>query len=289
MVTLTLDLGTHTGWALVRDHELVGSGTLHLATDDELELQRQAGRDRTLDLRFGRLHDFVTQHVRDGVNRIVFEDVEFASTRMQTQLWASLRSSIWAAALIHPAISIFGLPVATLKQFATGNGHVQKLAMAQALAEHLPAEYTLEGEFIRKADGVLADDNEIDAIWLALYTRAVDAGARSFLTVHQRKQIAKAERRQKRVERKQRAKVRKTAAQAIVKARQQAISAAIKAIGKCCGVVREQIRRKAVCPRCASAVLIPIFATKAQSRARDLTLRNQPSNGTMPNAGNTPN
>ena len=98
----------------------------------------------------------------------MFEDVGFVSTRMQTQLWATLRTAIWGASLGNPDVRIFCVPVTTLKQFATGNGHVQKVQMAQALAARLPVFYALEGEQVRKADGKLADDNEVDAIWLAL-------------------------------------------------------------------------------------------------------------------------
>jgi hypothetical protein len=264
--TLTLDLGTHTGWAIIRNGELVRSGTFHLATDDELELQRQEGRERTLDVRFGRLYEFITKHIGEGINRIVFEDVEFASTRMQSQLWASLRSSIWAAALPRPDIQIFGLPVATLKRFATANGGAQKLEMAQALARHRPDSYISapDGSLL-KADGESADDNEIDAIWLAHYAEAVDAGERSFLGVYQRKQLAKAERSKRKAERRQKSKARRTAERAIAKSKQRAIKEAIRSMGKCCGVFRNQIRRKAVCPGCGSAILIPMFAPKPRT------------------------
>jgi hypothetical protein len=200
------------------------------------------------------------------VNRIVFEDVEFASTRMQSQLWASLRTSIWAVALAHPDIGIFGVPVATLKQFATGKGGAQKLEMAQALARCRPGSYKLgTEESLLKADGELADDNEIDAIWLAYYAQAVDAGERSFLGVYQRKQIAKAERLRKKAERRQQARARRTAVRAMTKSKRRAINDAIRAMGKCCGVFRNQVRRKAVCSGCGDAIIIPIFASKPRT------------------------
>ena len=83
MKTLTLDLGTDTGWVIMEDGLPFRSGTLYLATDEELELQRREGRERTLDIRFARIHAFISDQIRQGVVRIVFEDVEFASTRMQ--------------------------------------------------------------------------------------------------------------------------------------------------------------------------------------------------------------
>lgn len=139
MKTLTLDLGTDTGWALMEGPGNLQSGFLCLATDDELERQRREGRDRTLDIRFARFHHFVTQHALSGVGRIVFEDVGFVSTRMQTQLWASLRSAIWMVALTHPELNLFAVPVATLKQFAAGNCHAGKgfYCTASLLLHHL--------------------------------------------------------------------------------------------------------------------------------------------------------
>jgi hypothetical protein len=42
------------------------------------------------------------------------------------------------------------------------------------------------------------DDNEVDAIWLARYTAAVDRGEASFVGAHQRKAAATAQRRARR-------------------------------------------------------------------------------------------
>src|SRR5581483_8203975 len=260
--TLCLDIGTDTGISLTQGPELLSSGTLQLATDEELEQQRREGKERTLDVRFVRTHAFLTRFIREGVARIVFEDVEFVSTRMQTQLWASLRTAIWTAILEHPHVRVFGVPVSILKQFATGNGHAQKLEMAQALAKQFPASYALEGEFVRKADGALADDNEVDAIWLALYTQAVDRGERCFLSVYQRKLLEAAERREKRAQRRQKAKAKRAAALAQAKAKKQAITAALKSLGRCCGVFRKYNRARAVCPKCGSRTALHLPAAQ---------------------------
>jgi hypothetical protein len=180
MKTLLLNLGTDTGWTIMGDGVPLRSGTLHLGTPDELELQRREGRERTLDVRFTRILAFIMEMIRGGVTRIVFQDVEFASTRMQAQLWASLRSAIWAAVSLHPGVVVFCLPVATLKHFATGNGQVQKLEMAKALASFRPGGYSLfdDGRLITP-DGHFAGHNEVDAIWLAYYTQAVDREAKT--------------------------------------------------------------------------------------------------------------
>jgi hypothetical protein len=185
---------------------------------------------------------------------------------MQSQLWASLRSALWAAAPVHSGVAIFCLPCATLKHFATGNGHAQKLEMAQALVNYRPAHYALgPAESVRRADGTLADDNEVDAIWLALYTQAVDRGERGFLGVYQRRLLEAAERRTRRKQRKQKAKAKQAAAAAAAKAKRRALEAAIKSLGRCCGVLRMQRGRWAVCPACGSTAAIPKAAATAGS------------------------
>ena len=212
MKTLTIDIGSDTGSVLMDGPEIVKSGTLHLASDSELETQRREGKDRTLDIRFVRFYLFLTEHVLGGVRRIVFEDVGFASTRMQTQLWASLRCAIWMVAMMHPELAVFGVPVGTLKQFAAGNVRAKKQDMAKALANHSSKLYVLDGNgAIIKPDGYVADDDEVDAIWLALYTRSVDDGQAAFLTAFQRKQLKILEQRTKRAARKQRAKAKMVA------------------------------------------------------------------------------
>jgi hypothetical protein len=216
MKTLTLDLGTDTGWALMEGPTIVKSGTLHLANDQELENQRREGKDRTLDVRFVRFYHFLAEHARGNVLRIVFEDVGFVSTRMQTQLWASLRCVIWMVALMHPELAVYAVPVGTLKQFGAGSVRAKKPDMAKALANHSSKLYFSDGNgFIIKPDGNVADDDEVDALWLALYTRAVDDGQTAFLTAYQRKQLKKLEQAKKRAERKQRAKAKKAAAKAL--------------------------------------------------------------------------
>lgn len=276
--TLLLDLGTDTGWALLQPGWPMKSGTLCLATDKELELQRREGRERTLDIRFARIYRFITEHIQQGVGRIVFEDVEFASTRMQTQLWASLRTAIWAAALLHPGVRVFGVPVATLKQFATGNGHVQKLDMAKALASFRPGGYSLlDDNRLMAPGGHFADHNEVDAIWLAYYTRAVDEGKRDFLPVYQRKQLEAAERKEKKALRRQKAKARKVAALAEAKLKKEAIRDALRSMETCCGVFRKLERRRATCPKCGSRVALPKIQLRSPAGNFTVPSSSQPS------------
>lgn len=266
MKTGTYDLGSLAGWTVSDDSAPLQSGTLDLATDEELELQRREGRDRTLDVRFTRFYEFLDGHVRSGVQRVVFEDVGFVSTRMQTQLWASLRSVIWFVRMMHPSLEVFAVPVGVLKHFATCNLHANKADMARALANHPSGAYALNADgSIRKPDGSTADDNEVDAIWLALYTQAVDQGQARFLTSHQRKLLKLQDRREKKAARKLRKKAKKEAAEAAVRAKNQAMKNVIKSLGKCCGVFRRQSSRRAVCPHCGSSVPLPRLASPAES------------------------
>ena len=64
--TLAVDLGTHTGWALMTGGKIIDSGTELLASDEELEQQREEAKERTSDLRFGRILDFVEGKVAAG-------------------------------------------------------------------------------------------------------------------------------------------------------------------------------------------------------------------------------
>jgi hypothetical protein len=176
------------------------------------------------------------------------------------------------------------LPVATLKQFATGNTRAQKPEMAQALARLLPASYNFAGDLIRKTEGALADHNEVDAIWLALYTQTVDHGERCFLGVYQRKCLQAAERRDRRAARKQKAKAKQVAAAAATKAKRMALKAAIKSLGRCGGVFRTAHGRRAICSKCCSKASIPNNALAA-----DLAVHMEDSKGSSPNSiWNTP-
>jgi hypothetical protein len=229
-----------------------------LATEEELDCQRRQGKDRLLDVRFVRMHAFLTTEVHDGVKRVVFEDVLFASTSSQTQLWSSLRCAVWASALSYPELSIFAVPTATLKKFATGNGHADKQQMAQALVVREPARYiSVQGDRVLKFDGSLADDNEVDALWLGYFTAAVDRGEQAFLGVHQRHQLAKAEQEKKRAEARKLAKAKRLAAVAEAKAKQAALRTAIRSLGRCCGIWRLADNRRAICRKCGSTVRLP--------------------------------
>jgi hypothetical protein len=265
---------------------LTASGTWHLATEAELTDQRKSGQERTHDLRFSRLLDSIARQINQGVNRIIFEDVLFVRSQDQAQLWASLRSAIWATAHNCPIV-VHGVATATLKKFATGNGGATKIDMALALAAAEPNLYLLNpDQTLRRPEGSVVDDNEVDAIWLARFTMSVDRGERQFLSVHDRKVIAKAERRTRKAAAKALKKSRAEFLKAGARARKRAVHESLKAAGKCCGVFRKPAsRNRACCPKCGRTIklVIPMVAAVGTPQPGDA---DRPAFSPIPSAPN---
>lgn len=151
MNILALDYGTKTGFAYgdIKQNHCTSFGTWTLAKPKEITIWGKDRLTRQCDPRISRL----AGHLRAFplTNFIVFEDVQFASSTYQVQLWASLRAAGWLS-FPHG----FGwecVPVGALKKFATGSGSADKGQMESALRQKivLPA---------------LTDDNAIDAIWI---------------------------------------------------------------------------------------------------------------------------
>jgi len=257
--TLTLDLGTATGWSLMVGQDILASGTEFLATGEELRIQRKQGKERTGDIRFGRLIDFLERETTaHGVARQVIEDVIFTGSQAQTQIWASLRAAIWVVAR-KLNLDVRCVPVATLKVFATGNGAADKSMMARSLAEAMPERYVLDPETgILRCLGRALDDNEVDASWLARYTAAADRGEVAFLSVYGRKIERRTEKRAKRIAAKAEKKARNEALKIEARAKRRELMAAIKAAGRCCGIFRKAAPYgRARCPRCGKTIRIP--------------------------------
>lgn len=168
MNILTLDLGTKTGWALHRDGA-VSAGTVVLATEKELKAQKLAKLDRCCDMRASRLRNFILNLYRQPIDQIWFEDVQFASTQLQAQLWGGLRATVTC---FYPEIKIVAIPVGTLKKFASGNGAAKKPEMADALVKLLPEKYGFmftpkhRRYCVELPSCREVDDNEVDAIHL---------------------------------------------------------------------------------------------------------------------------
>lgn len=163
---LALDLGTKTGVSW-RFHEgSCGGTTWRLAKEKELRAARLLGKDRSGDIRVPELEFQIRQTVSGlianaGGTRpiIVFEDVQFLSSQMQSQLWASFRTVLWLVAK-DLKLETMPVPVGTLKKFATGHGGATKEMMAAALAKVEP-NFSTDW-----------DDNQVDARWLRRYAEA---------------------------------------------------------------------------------------------------------------------
>lgn len=136
MKILALDLATHTGWAHNLDGVKVGTWTL--ATKKEITQWGKSRLTRRQDPRIIRLSQEVGIFCR-SVDCIIFEDVEFGSSRMQTQLWSALRAAVWLACKhCECDIHFDCVNVKTLKKFATGNGNADKPMMIAAARRQRP-------------------------------------------------------------------------------------------------------------------------------------------------------
>lgn len=168
MNLLAIDLGTHTGYCYNDGNDFY-CGTWNLMTPREIALQRLARIDRRNDARitalFGAIQLIRSQHKFDAV---IFEDVQFSTYTMQTQLWASLRAALWLACR-----DVFTdcVPTGTLKKFA-GHGAANKetmgLFLCRADRRFCRIGKTNPKFFFRLTEDQLqpVDDNAVDAVWL---------------------------------------------------------------------------------------------------------------------------
>lgn len=140
---LALDLGTNIGWAIhCKEIPRDNAGTWNLGTREQIRMASEQRLDRKQDPRFVRLLLFIKQYRVSfpSLEWIIFEDVEFAKSRMQAHLWATWRAAVWS----QQGVNIDCLPTGKLKQFATGNGNADKNMMARALAAKYPDRYELQ-------------------------------------------------------------------------------------------------------------------------------------------------
>lgn len=216
MNTLALDLGTNTGFAVLKSEEpcFSLSGTWHLASEKELQNARKSGLERRLDIRFQTLLRLVQEIIEEfRIERVIFEDVLFCSTQAQAQLWARLSAAVWAAVLSsNKPIDVQCVPVQTLKIFATQRGNADKNLMIESLflkyrdlfkmnIRQLPKPPKKGSQFenvlTKLQTNTEMDDNEVDAIWLSEYARAADEGRVTFSSIWEKKKEAKKEKRLK--------------------------------------------------------------------------------------------
>lgn len=158
MNILAIDLGTKTGLCFNRGTEPVVIDHWTLATAKEIHQWHETHKDRELDPRIPRLFARLSALIDGaGIHQIVFEDVEFAKTLRQCQLWSSFRTVVWMVAALK-SLPCHCVPVQTLKKFATGSGFAEKEAMGRALLKRKTFKHRVPN---------LTDD-EIDAtfIWI---------------------------------------------------------------------------------------------------------------------------
>lgn len=165
MNILALDYGTKTGFCYgsIKNIAPHTAGTWELATKKEITAWGKQRLNRRHDPRITRLAKKLNESFI-LTDYVVFEDVEFASSTYQVQLWASLRTVGW---LSIPKVKFECVPVGTLKLFATGNGHAKKIDMKRAF-EGLPTRPSLP-------DGL--DDNGIDAVHIWYWAKRTLARA----------------------------------------------------------------------------------------------------------------
>lgn len=150
--TLALDLGTDTGYAVDDGFGKLSVGAWKLGSARAITEWGKTRMTRRCDPRVLLLYRSLCRMFPEIV---IFEDVQFASSTYQVQLWSSLRAAIWCAYGARSNVTIECVPTGTLKKFATGDGRATKEMMAAAL-------YRLWPE--RKSDNL--SDDAIDALWL---------------------------------------------------------------------------------------------------------------------------
>ncbi|WP_198371481.1 crossover junction endodeoxyribonuclease RuvC [Roseomonas rosulenta] len=149
---LALDLGTTTGWALRGQDGGITSGTMTFRPS-----RFEGGGMRYLRFR-GWLGELAM--LTGGLTRVAFEEVRAHAGTDAAHIYGGFLGhlSAWCE---ERNVAYEGVPVATIKRFATGRGNADKAAMIAAM----------------QARGFApADDNEADAIALLLWATDAQGG-----------------------------------------------------------------------------------------------------------------
>lgn len=167
--SLALDFGTTTGYAVFSGcgkGEIAVLGSWTLLTPKEAR-KRVSGEARAFDVRVLRLRACLralAARIGEAPQRVAFEDVQFATSTAQAQLWAALRAAAW---MEFPHAEWSCVANGTLKKFATGDGHADKAKMLRKLSKPLR-------RFVRFFSH---DDNAIDALWVGRWAGFMEAKA----------------------------------------------------------------------------------------------------------------
>ena len=149
---LALDLGTTTGWAIRNDRCRILHGTA------EFRPNRYEGGGMRY-LRFGKWLD-QTLEVTGGIDAVYFEEVRRHIGTDAAHTYGGFLAALtsWCEA---KGIAYQGVPVGTIKRFATGKGNADKQAMIAA---------------VRERGFEPGDDNEADAIAILLWVLDTQGG-----------------------------------------------------------------------------------------------------------------
>jgi hypothetical protein len=149
---LALDLGTTTGWAIRLESQRIVSGTMTF----------KPSRFEGGGMRFLRFHGWLGELKQSvgGLERIVFEEVRSHAGTDAAHIFGGWLAILSAWSEQH-GVPYQGVPVGTIKRFATGKGNANKASMIAAI----------EARGFRPAD-----DNEADAIALLLWATQPTGG-----------------------------------------------------------------------------------------------------------------
>lgn len=149
---LALDLGSTTGWAVRTARCRILHGTA------EFRPSRYDGGGMRY-LRFGKWLD-QTLDVTGGIDAVYFEEVRRHAGTDAAHIYGGFLAALtsWCE---QRGIAYQGVPVGTIKRYATGKGNADKAAMIAA---------------VRERGFEAADDNEADAIAILLWALETNGG-----------------------------------------------------------------------------------------------------------------
>lgn len=143
MNVLAIDPGTKCGWALSSGGQILASGVWNL----------KGGRYEGGGMRFVRIRNYLNEvHREQPLNRVVFEEVRRHLGTDAAHIYGGIVAVI-TAFCEENEIPYEGIPVGTVKKFATGKGNANKEAMMEAARRKWPNE-------------ILKDDNHADALFI---------------------------------------------------------------------------------------------------------------------------
>lgn len=142
---LAIDPGTNCGWAL-HDGRVIAAGVWNL----------KGGRFEGGGMRFVRLRRYLDEigKAQPHITLVAYEEVRRHMGVDAAHIYGGVIAVLAAWCEDHKpaAIAYEAIPVGTIKKFATGKGNANKAAMIEAA---------------RRKWGVIVDDNEADARWIA--------------------------------------------------------------------------------------------------------------------------